>query len=66
MTTLEWIAALVCFTLVAMLVEHRMGRRDTRQAIPVTHPVHYGHSNFPDHEYEDLQSRQALKQGVNR
>ena len=54
MTTLEWIAALVCFTLVAMLVEHRMGRRDTRQAIPVTHPVHYGHSDVADHEYDDL------------
>jgi hypothetical protein len=54
MTTLEWIAALVCLTLLAMFIEHRMSRRDNPQASPVPNPVHYGHSDVADHEYDDL------------
>jgi len=54
MTTLEWIAALACLTLLAMLIEHRMGRREDNQASSVPNPVHYGHSDVADHEYDDL------------
>jgi hypothetical protein len=53
MTTLEWIAALVCLTLIAMLVEHRMGRRENGPAKP-PNPVHYGHSDVSDHKYDNL------------
>ena len=31
-----------------------MGRRDNRQANSVPNPVHYGHSDVADHEYDDL------------
>jgi hypothetical protein len=54
MTTLEWIAAVVCLTLLAMLVASRMGRRDNRRASPLPKSVHYGHSDVADHEYDDL------------
>jgi hypothetical protein len=54
MTTLEWIAALVCITLLAMLIEHWMGSRDNRPASSVPNPVHYGHSDVADHGYDDL------------
>ena len=54
MTPLEWIVAMACLTLVAMLIGHRMGRRDNIQASPVSNPVHYGHSDVADHEYDDL------------
>jgi hypothetical protein len=54
MTTLEWIVAMACLTLVAMLIGHRMSRRDKRQADPVPNQVHYGHSDVADHEYDDL------------
>ena len=54
MTPLQWIAGIVGLTLLAMLIEHRMGRRDNRQANSVPNPVHYGHSDVADHEYDDL------------
>ena len=54
MTTLEWIATMVCLTLVAMLIGYRMSRRDNTQASPIPNPVHYGHSDVADHEYDDL------------
>ena len=61
MTPLQWIAGIVGLTLLAMLIEHRMGRRDNTQAGPIPNAVHYGHSNVPDHEYEDLETRQPLR-----
>ena len=54
MTPLEWIVAMACLTLVAMLIGHRVGRRDNIHAGPVPNPVHYGHSDVADHEYDDL------------
>ena len=54
MTTLEWITVMVGITLVAMFIGRRMSRRDNIQASPVPNPVHYGHSDVADHEYDDL------------
>ena len=54
MTSLEWIATMVCLTLVAMLIGYRLSRRDNTQASPIPNPVHYGHSDIADHEYDDL------------
>ena len=54
MTISGWLAALAGFTMLMMLIEHLAGRRENRPPNPVSHPVHYGHSDVPDHEYEDL------------
>ena len=54
MTTLGWIAAVACLTLLAMLIAHRMDRRDNRHASPLPNSVQYGHSDVADHEYDDL------------
>ena len=54
MTTLEWITVMVGITLAAMFIERRMSRRDNTQSGPIPNPVHYGHSDVADHEYDDL------------
>ena len=54
MTALEWIAVVACLAVLAMLIEHRMGRRDTIVASPIQNPVHYSHSDVADHEYDHL------------
>ena len=54
MTTLEWIAVMVCITVVAVLIGHPLSRRDNTQPNSIPSPVHYGHSDVADHEYDDL------------
>ena len=54
MTTLEWTAAVACLAVLAMLIEHKVGRRDTIEARSVPNAAHYGHSDVADSEYDEL------------
>ena len=44
------VAAVAGLTVLMMLIEHQLGRADKSAS-----PVHYGHSDVGDHEYEDLE-----------